>query len=196
MTLAPRSQCVISPMQRRGRWVENARGRSVTLLDPLWMSLPGRYDAIDPTALREVAKEIETKLAKCGRLKILGGVLSAITLFLLNMHGEWIFMGAPVSWPVPPRVVVTVVHVRSAVDRPFARFAHAQSRYPRAIVGHLQPVGSPFSSVWTGRERRFAPDHGRLQMGRCDNSMSPWVCQVGNCCDSWLTSLKRTPHKR
>jgi hypothetical protein len=68
----------------------------VRQLDPLAMRLLGRHGVIPAATLRAIAEEIEPRLARWGRLKLLTCVLVAAGLFTLHAFGDTLPIGTVV----------------------------------------------------------------------------------------------------
>jgi len=75
---------------KRGRpsQIDDARGRSVTQLDPLVMRTLRRHDRIPAEALRDIAKEVSPIWAKWSRFVIIGCALLAVGVFAGYLYDQ------------------------------------------------------------------------------------------------------------
>jgi hypothetical protein len=128
-----------------GRRTRDARGRSVSTLDPLRLHVLGRGDVIDTEALERIAEEIEPGARSRRRLTRLGLFVFLPVIFLLTFGGialDVYIEGRP-AWDDLVSTVTNPAMIGPAVACLFSGvylplFASRQARSRRTIAAMLK----------------------------------------------------------
>lgn len=115
--------------------IADARGRWGRQLDPVGMHLLGRSGIIPAPVLRVIAEEIEPRLARWGRLKVLSCVLAVGTFFVLHAFGA--------TAPIGPEARASaggVVSAAFASAIPFFLVYLSYQRLHQASFPRIAPV--------------------------------------------------------